>query len=274
MAREIVHQLDGDAIRIVLAEIGRVNDMDPMKLSSLTIPFAERSDQSRFATDWEKQTGGALVDFLFHLEKPEMASFVQEFIYSPLQILTRIAFHVIRTKYDELSNIFWSFISSTKLNDDIYIHELYLLIEQKSPHFADSQFESLLFWIESREKTSFDGQSAADIDRYHDHTIRRWLMALQPSTAQQIEKLDQIRGKYDAKENSPISHPSFNSYMTFSSGYDSPVEPEKFDEMTVEDQAKYCAEFKQKDAWDTSEEGLSTILSQSIAKNPFKYYYS
>jgi hypothetical protein len=272
--REMVHQLKGDAIRIVLAEIDRVNDMDPMKLSPFTIPSIEPSDQSRFATDWENKLVDILADFLLHLERPELPSLIQELIYSPLQILTRIAFHVIRTKFDELSDIFWSFISSTKLNDDIYIHEPYLLIEQKSAHFTDSQFESLLLWIESREKTSFDGQSAAEIDRDHYRTIRRWLTALQPSDAQQIEKLDQTRAKYDAKESSPISHPSFTSYFTVSSGYDSPVEPETFDQMTVEDQAKYCAEFKQKDAWDTSEEGLSTILSNSISKNPFKYYYS
>jgi hypothetical protein len=160
------------------------------------------------------------------------------------------------------------------LDDNIYIHEIYLLIEQHSAQFDNAQFDSLILWIESKERTSYEGESAEAIDRLHNHTIRRWLSALKPRSEEQISKLTEIRASYDAKESSSLAHPSFDSYTTFTSGYDLPIELEMFDQLSVEQQATYCAQFKQNYPHEMTEEGLSSILNTCIGKNPLKYYYS
>ena len=271
--QQIVQLLGMDALKVV---IGKLTDLDKLGVHSITyqgLASIEDSSQTTYSFDWEDSLIYFIRDNTPLLNPGQFDQFIDDLLYSKVEILQRLAVHFIRENFSIFSAKWWSFITSTKEDSGIYIHEPYLLLQQHSAGFTDEEFETNINWIESINPPytyEWNGQTI-DSSAY---SIRRWLTALQPASAKCKALLAERNAFYEARNGSKMTdHPEFFSYSTSSIGYTLPMEVDAFIKLSVEEQVAFIGTFKPDHAHDTSEEGLGELIRHAVSTDPGKYLY-
>ncbi|ETZ22849.1 hypothetical protein [Pedobacter sp. V48] len=241
----------------------------PYELSA--IPSIEISEQSSmYSGDWES----SLVDFLTKsgetLSPGDLKIYVKLLFSQQCVTHSRIAIHLIRLHYSQLSSLFWEWLKSQKLDVLFPIHELYLLIRERFKNLSDEDFNMLITWIENitfqTEHLSPDEIKASIILR-----IRQYLDALKPEKEDQQRLLQSILTKYQDENSHPLEHPEFDGYSTAGYAYDFPEDVDELKEKSVAEQISYLSGFIIPDHFNNIPMGLGTLMNNYIIDEPEKY---
>ncbi|WP_295799020.1 hypothetical protein [Mucilaginibacter sp.] len=235
------------------------------------IPSIEDSEQrTGIYGDWSYQ----LIDIvslsgelLQPGDKKELVSFLMG---SDSIILHRIAFHLIRSDRAELISLFWDYIQKSPLSPLLPLHELYLLLTEISSQLSVEELNFILSWLETI-KVESEHLSEQERNDYRIYRIQRYLFALHPEGGEQQGILKVFLEKYGelSPENNP--HPEYDSYSTFSHGYEVPDDAGELEKLTVQELVDRLAAHKKKDKFDFSVDGLGLLVINYIIGDPAKF---
>lgn len=252
--------------------VSNINELAVEKYYELDrIPSIEVSEQSAmYSQDWISRGVNFLSSAGEILPNTDRNRYIEHLLKQKHYVHLRIAFHLIRLNYSESGAIFWEWIKSHPLDGHLPIHELYLLIKEITPLLSDTEFEILINWIEDMR---FDVAlyNEVDIPKYKINRIRRYLNAFNLSTPDQQKHFKEVIEKYEKEDIWSIEHPEYDSYSSFSIGYDTPISLDDLSNKNVAEQIDYIAGYRQKDKFDTSSRGLSLLLNNCIIATPIKY---
>lgn len=270
---EIIKLLGIDSLQVAVDKLTELDELGTHSLTWGSPASIEPTSQTIYSTDWENYLVNFIRDYAGLINKVQLDSFIDQILYSDVQILQRLGIHLIRENFRDCADKWWSYIELNTNRDKIYIHEPYVLLQQYSDSFNDEQFEKTISWIElinPRETHEVNGK-VYDSSAYQ---IRRWLTALSPNSQKSKELLNKKQQAYELlNDGKMIDHPEFSSYGTTSIGYDYPIDVEEFQNKPVEEQIDYIQNFKPTYEHDTSDEGLADILEFALAQHPLKYLY-
>ncbi len=235
------------------------------------IPSIEDSEQraGRYG-DWSYQ----LIDMVSLsgevLDANEKKEFVEFLLEADSPILQRIAFHLIRTDRVVLEPLFWDYLQKHELNAQLSIHELYLLLVDISPQISVENLVLLLKWITNIRVESHH-LSNEEKEEHRIYRIQRYFYALKPQGEEQQTILNEYLDKYGALTPEHNPHPEFDSYSTFSHGYDVPDDANDLEQLSVKELVERLAAHKKKDKFDFSVNGLGLLISKYIIGDPEKF---
>jgi len=236
-----------------------------------SIPSIEVSEQTEMYTyDWVFNIVQFIKSGAELLAVDELTPFVNDLLSKKIDILQRIAIHLIRLNYDKVGFLLWDWIGKNRLTGQFNVHELYLLIQQISPSLTIGELKLLVAWIEDMQYESAH-YKLEDLERFKLHRIRTYLSAIKVKGKEQIEFMEQRNKYFDALDPWPLEHPEFDSYSTFSRGYDVPIQQNVLEAMTVTEQVNYLTTFEKKGDFDTEPYGLGLLLNNAIIGAPDKY---
>lgn len=270
----IMELIGEDAIRTAVRQLVSLHQSGAHAITEGSPASIEESSQTQYNNGWEDQLVYFIRDYAGSLPADILDKLLDEMLFSKVQILQRVAVHLIRIHFDTYSDLWWKFVASPDIFESPYVHEPFLLLEEHSGKFSDDEFKNTIAWIENillrdSEPTEDDG---------YDHIayrIRRWFCALKPSSIASRKLLQERNDIYFKRNPGEMTdHPEFYSYGTSHQGYDYPLEFEVFNEMTIEGQVKYIREFIPAHDFDTSRDGLAHFLRSAIKLNPHKYIFS
>lgn len=276
-----IHQFGAQLISIIGKEsIGLVADnlkslegIGNFESSIWGMTSIEDTDQTVFNNSWERSLSNFIRDYAASLPPVELSSFLNSWILMDDSILQRLAFHLIRAKYDEQSSIWWQYIQTS--TERPYIHEPYILLRETSSAYNDNQLQMVLDWIERTTKVNqWEGQTEENALANRHYNVRRWLSALSATDPKTKAILDEKNKEYNALNDWKIDHPEYDSYSTSSYGPDMPIELHAFTRLDIDEQIAFIKSYTPSSAHLTGDEGLSLVLTQNAAQNPEKYLFS
>jgi hypothetical protein len=253
-----------------LAEVlRRLASDQPSEIMSL--PSIEDSEQRQMRyNDWTD----VLPDFISKgtelLTAADKDAFTAALLQENDAIFIRIAFHLIRLDYEALGHLFWKYISERPLDAYFPIHELYLLTRQHSLVFSDQQFILYLNWVDQMTFES-DHLSAEERATSKIYRKRRYLDALKPAETGQAALLAAAKLKYEAINKFPLEHPEYDTYSTFSNGYDLPENALAIKKQNIAEQVELLQAHQDTGSFDTTGSGLGILMSNYIIEEPEKY---
>lgn len=260
-------------IRTVAEKLKQLQDSNSFELSTASLPSIEISEQTHMMSEWPHYFVDYIVAAVTRLNDEELKEITQEFIYSDTQVLQRIGFHLVRLNYLLLKDVFWQFIETTSLTSDVYIHEPFLLLNERSPEFDVKEFASIVRWIEDIQKLEMKDEDPERIQQTKDYYCKRWLSALHAGNDEIKKLLNQKVQEYNERYPYDISHPEFDGYSTTRFGFDRPIADEEFNSMPTDDQVQFIKSFKPAHDGDTSDEGLAEQLRESVIEKPENYIF-
>ena len=219
------------------------------------------------SNDWDYYLVCFIRDFAQYLDPADLVTVVIEMLNPKVDILQRIAIHLIRTQYSILEKVWWDFVSSYQ--EGIYIHEPYVLLQETSVNNTDEQFEQVVNWIELNNSSA-----NGDAHNFAVYNIRRWLSALNPNSEKSKELLEKKTAYYRKLNSWKLEHPSFDNYSTMTFGYDQPIASNDFSLFTLEKQVKFLEDFKEPNEHENLKMGLSDLLKNCVKNDPEKYLYN
>lgn len=270
----IIGMLGLDAIKVAIKSIEAIIQSGSYNLSRDNPRSIEETSQTLYNSNWEVELVYFIRDYAVKLKTDQLGILVDEMVDSKILVLQRLAIHFIRTHFGVFGDKWWHYVENTGAEDDIYIHEPYVLLREHSASFSDKQIEKVIVWIErvNSPKTDQDGTEGK---RFAGARIRRWLTSLRPvlprSKQLLIDKENYYRGWWDGKIG---DHPEFDSYASTFIGLDYPLASVDFQNFSVAEQIAFIQSYQPEHPSDTSEEGLAELLQQNVANQPDKYLYS
>lgn len=271
---DIMELLGVEAIKIAIGKVEDLTKSGSYNLSYGNPKSIEETSQTVYSHDWEDEIVYFIHDYGVKLESKQMGSLIEEMIDSKIQVLQRLDIHLIRVNFDLFSDKWWHFVDNTGVEDDIYIHEPYVLLREHSMAFSDEQFEKVVAWIERLNPSEMNDDGTEE-KRFAGSRIRRWLTALQPATHKGKHLLTGREAYYQTWYDGKITdHPEFDSFGSSHFGPNYPMEVEDFKRLSITEQIQFILCYKPEHPHDTSEEGLAELLKYSARTDPDKYLYS
>jgi hypothetical protein len=272
---ENITQLLGiDAIKIAIRVIEDLTNSGSYNLSYGSPPSIEETSQTVYSDDWEDLLVYFIRDNSKKLTLKQLSTLIDELLDSKIQVLQRLGIHLIWVNFHLFKFKWWHFVDSTGVEDNIYIHEPYKLIQEYSSSFNDAEFEKVISWIERLNPPELNDHNSEE-RRYAGSRIRRWLTSLRPATDLSNRLLTDKEVFYRTWFEGKISdHPEFDSYGTSHFGPDYPMEVEDYKKLTISEQIQFILSYKPEQEHDSSEEGLAELLKYEVMREPDKYLYS
>ncbi|PAF49312.1 hypothetical protein BKH43_06945 [Helicobacter sp. 13S00401-1] len=225
-----------------------------------------------------------LRDLLENLCTDKLIKSIKKLLKKKDSIFQRVAIYSIDKKYDELKDIFWSWLDSYKDFDNkeelatLLKHELYKLLENNKNKFSKEEKAKVIEWVERLDYTSIylSGEEPAKINAYYK---KEWLLSLK-SVSGEAEKLYR---KYDSISPEKIEHPGYDAmFYSYDQSEDSDLISDYIFDKSVEEIVFAIRDFdpsqiEQSDTMffkHTTKERNAAKLSKYIAKNPNKYALS
>lgn len=261
-------------LRVVADKLRQLQETNSFELSTTSLPSIEVSEQTHMMSEWPHHFVDYIVAAAGSLTTDELKEITQEFLYSDIQVLQRIGFHLVRVNFGQLKDVFWEFIEKTKLTTDVYIHEPYKLLQEHSGGFEENDFSELVSWIEGIKEEKIEDEDPDRVQQTKDYFCKRWLTALVAGNDANKKLLEHKVQEYNERYRHEISNPDFDSYGTGSFGFDRPINDEDFKGMSIDEQIKFIKEFKPEHPGDTSDEGLAQQLTESVIDKPENYIFS
>jgi hypothetical protein len=262
------------AIQIAMQKLIDLTRIGSHALTHGTPASIEHSSQTVYANGWELTIIHFIRDYAPKLNALELGNVIDELLDSKVQILQRLAIHLIRLNFTSYQNKWWKFIEESEPNDDIYIHEPYVLLQEHSGSFADEQYENVIAWIEKTNPPQEELQKQYGHD-FAAYQVRRWFTALNPPNHKIKSLLEAKEKEYLQKNSSKMTeHPEFDSWGESKIGFDYPIEFAKFQKMSVTAQRDFIKTLKPQYDHDTTEQGLAEQLRAAVANDPMKYLFS
>lgn len=270
----IVELLGVDAITIAIGKIEDITRSGSYNLSHGNPKSIEETTQTVYSYDWEDEIVYFIRDYGKKLEPKQLGTLIDKFFDSKIQVLQRLGIHFIRMNFDLFNDKWWHFVDNTGVEDDIYIHEPYVLLREHSMAFSDEEFEKVVGWIE-RLNPPNENDDGTEEKRYAGSRIRRWLTSLQSATYESKRLLTDKEAFYRTWYEGKITdHPEFDSYGTSHFGPEYPMAVEDFKKLSIPEQIYFILSYKPEHPHDTSEEGLAELLKYGARTEPDKYLYS
>lgn len=271
--KQVIDAIGGEAIEIAASKLKELHELRVHPILYTAVASIEPSSQTIYSHEWEDDLIYFIRDFAPTLETDEFAKIVDDFLYSKIPILQRLAVHFIRENFMAFAEKWWEYVDTADATADPYIHEPYLLIQQHSPGFSDEQISKTINWIKMINPYGTYEYDGKVIVASAGRTLR-WLSALHPASAAGKQLLQDTVAEQEKDYPFKMSeHPEFDSYGTSSVGHKIPVPVDQFELKSIEDQINFIREFRPDHALDTSEEGLGELLRHCVAKDPAKYIY-
>lgn len=271
---KIMELLGIDALKIAIGKIEDLTKSGSYNLSHGNPKSIEETSQTVYSHDWEDEIVYFIRDFGAKLESKQLGTLVDKLFDSKIQVLQRLGIHFIRMNFDLFKDKWWPFVDNTGAEDDIYIHEPYVLLREHSMAFSDEEFQKVVGWIEGLNPPDINDDGTEE-KRYAGSRIRRWLTSLKPATHKSKGLLTDKEAFYRTWYEGKITdHPEFDSYGTSHFGPDYPMAVEEFMKLSIHAQIQFILSYKPEHPHDTSEEGLAELLKYNARREPDKYLYS
>jgi hypothetical protein len=252
--------------------IERLNELSVSRASEISgIPSIEPSEQSNnLFGDWERELVTFLTESGKYLSKEELKVFVKTLFIQKTEINQRIAIHLVRTNFEYIGALFWEWIRTKQLDVVFPIHELYLILRERSADFKDEEFILVTDWIQSMTFDTDQFQSD-EIASGIKTRIRKYLTALRPESGSQKEMLKKISDKYEDENSYRFEHPEFDGYTTFGSDFDLPEGHKDLKDKSVADQVAFLSSYTRRDPFNDIPSGLGGLMNNFIIQDPEKY---
>ncbi|MBL7722497.1 MAG: hypothetical protein JNK27_00040 [Chitinophagaceae bacterium] len=234
----------------------------------------EPTSQSVYGSGWETTIIYFIRDYAPKLNPLELGNVIDEMLAFKVQILQRLAIHLIRLNFASYQDRWWKFLKEAEPHDDIYIHEPYILLKEHSASFTDEQFGKVIAWVEKTNPPLEELQKEYGRD-FAAYRMRRWLTALTPHSQKSKSLLEAKEKEYMQRNSSQMTeHPEFDSWGESKIGFDYPIEYADFQKLSVTEQTDFIKSFKPQYEHDTTEQGLAEQLRAAVANDPMKYLFS
>ncbi len=270
----IIGLLGPVAIQVAMQKLADLVRIGSNSLTHGTPASIEPTSQSVYANGWETTIIYFIRDFSPKLNALELGNIIDEMLDAKVQILQRLAIHLIRLNFPAYQDRWWKFIEESQPDDDIYIHEAYVLLKEHSSSFTDEQFEKTIGWIEKTNPPLEDLQKRYGRD-FAAYRVRRWLTALTPASQKSKKLLEAKEAAYLQRNSSKMTeHPEFDSWGESKIGYDYPIEFADFQKLSTKEQIEFIGSYTPAYEHDTTEQGLAELLRAAVANDPLKYLFS
>ncbi len=268
---KLIAECGNEILDISIQKINEITNIDISSFNNFTIPTIEEHSQTRSPEKFECQLVFLVRDCFEKLPAEDISEKLIELLNKEQPIFKRIALHVIRKRYSEFRDIFWSW-NDNPLAFPLIKHELYELIKQNAGEFTDDHIELVLNWIESKQyytEEDFNGD-AVQMNIVNAYRKKEWVSSLLDTGNESVIKKHQ---ELDAINDAKIEHPGFDTWFSSSYGYSSPLTNEEIAEKTIEEIIGYTSEYtKEKhDFMGDSVEGLSFMITSDVTANLNKY---
>ena len=251
---------------------GRVRDVYATELhkehSIIYRPAIEDNEQNHEFRAAENRTVEALRDALvtWAASEPKAAeSYVAVILRSDLEILRRIAIHVLNQHWSTMHSLYLPFVQGEPFTSG-HLHELYALLTERFAEFTGPERDATIDAIRHIPTP----KHAEDPELARKHLQRRWLTAIVGKGA---AKADNWMGELSADPSvgPPPPHPDFTSYMTSSWGPG--ASPYTVEELVGFADARLLADrvngFEEAGTWGTPTlDGLTSTLQNAVRMNP------
>lgn len=254
-----------------IQKITDVIALDKSSFNNISIPAIEDHEQTSFPDKYDCQLVYLVRDTLENLDSKYIIEPLKKLLAKDHPIFQRIAFHIIRVKYAELKELFWS-IKENPLDFALTKHEVYELIKGHSVNFSNGEITQIIDWIDSKEyfiPEEFKNDKDK-IDRSIAYRKKEWLSSLLPSKDNRVTDLI---NELDKINNAEVEHPGFDSWHSSLTGNISPLTIDDIVNQSIDETISFYNEFKQQnhDFMGPSVDGLIDMLTMTIRKNPDKY---
>jgi hypothetical protein len=250
----------------------RVRDVYATKLhkehSIIYRPAIEDNAQNHQFRAAENRTVEALRDALvtWAANEPKAAEpYVAGILSSDLEILRRVAIHVLKQHWSTMHSLYLPFVQGEPLTSG-HLHELYALLTDRFAEFTGLERDATINPIRRIPKL----KQGEDSELARKHLQRRWLTAIVGKGAAQADEWMAILSG-DPAVGPPPSHPDFTSYMTSSWGPG--ASPYTIEELVGFADAHLLTnrvnDFEETGMWGSPTlDGLTSTLQNAVRTNP------
>jgi hypothetical protein len=251
---------------------GRVRDVYATELhkehSIIYRPAIENNEQNHEFRSAENRTVEALRDALvtWATSEPKAAeSYLQSVLHSDLEILRRIAIHIMNRRWRSMRSLYLPFLQRQPFTNG-HLHELYTLLANRFSEFTAPEREATIDGIRHiPAPTHAEEPEAARRDLQ-----RRWLTAIAGKGAVEADEWMATLSA-DPAVGSPPLHPDFTSYMTSSWGPG--ASPYTIEELVGFADAHLLTDrvnaFEETGTWASPTlDGLTSTLQNAVRTNP------
>lgn len=231
-------------------------------------PAIEDNEQNHQFRAAENRTVEALRDALLTWADSEpkgAESYVASILGSDLEILRRIAIHVLNQHWSTMRSLYLPFMQGEPFTSG-HLHELYALLMERFAEFTGPERDATIDAIQHIPTP----KHAEDPELARKHLQRRWLTAIVGKGAAQAD--DWMRElSADPSIGLPPLHPDFTSYMTSSWGPG--ASPYTIEELVGFADAHLLTDrangFEETGTWGSPTlDGLTSTLQNAVRTNP------
>jgi hypothetical protein len=188
---------------------------------------------------------------------------VERLLHSDVEILSRIAIHVLNERWSLFQDLYSGMVGATLFNT-AHIHELHVLLRRRFDEFSDEQKDSTIRAI--RDIQAPEGE---DADKHLKRVQLRWMSALRDTTHESAKAwFTELQAQTGLAAS---SHPDFNSYSwsTVGPGPSPYQTPELVAFAEANELVAKLNAFTATGAWhDPTVDGLVAALEQAVAAAP------
>jgi len=262
-----------DAANVAINKMQAILKEDKSPFNYVWIPAIEDHEQTSFPDRYECQLVHFVRDMLEAADPKEIEPIVKDMLGKGHAIFKRLAYHLINHHYDALSHLLWS-IPYNPLNS-LTIHELYELFKAHCKSFDETQIETILNWIETKDfyfpdKVSGIPEKEEYIKAYYK---KEWLLALLDTGNEEVKRRYEV---YNSINDATIEHPGF---YYWSSGVGtvqdvSPIDEDDFKKKTNDEIVAYINSYKEEDvtSWkDFTRVNLASSVRKFVSNDPVRF---
>ncbi len=191
---------------------------------------------------------------------------LRKLLTGSLDILKRIALHVVKEQYATFGDLFWEILKPEIFSSNLR-HELFELLATHFADFSPEQQDQVLEIIAQLSTDSDDESTKSQADAY----LRLgWLKAI---IARGNEQADRLYEECRTLAQYEPEHPEFGSWgETGPVGGKAPCSADELLSKSIPEIVNYLKEFKETDWWTgPTENGLREVLKEAFHKKPNKF---
>lgn len=262
-----------EAANVAITKMQEILKEDQSQFNYVWIPTIEDHEQTRFPDRYECQLVHFVRDMLEAADPKKIEPIMKDMLGEEHDIFKRLAYHLINHHYDALSNLLWS-IPYNPFNS-LTIHELYELFKAHCKSFDETQIETILNWIETKDYFFPDEVSGiAEKEEYiRAYYKKEWLFALLDTGNEEVNRRYKA---YNSINDATIEHPGFH-YWSSGAGWVqdvSPIDEDEFKKKTNEEIAAYINLYKEeeKTSWkDFTRVNLASSVRKFVSNDPARF---
>jgi len=196
----------------------------------------------------------------------EIKEVLREFLGDQLNVVKRIALHLISQRYAENRELFWEIVGPGLFNNPNLHHELFELLQGRFQEFSPDEQGQIIQLIDGLTENWRQEANQIDLDQ---RLRLRWLEAIR---GHGNAKADERYQKYLGLVQRTPEHPEFVSYTETIVGEGKPCTAAELLAKSIPEIVQYLNEFKGTGKWKTpTEQGLADALREAVKEAPQKF---